>query len=300
MNPSGKYVLRWKGRQTEPHSLGEIQAKLRDHEIGLLHEIYHGGTWMTLDKFIAQMREGSGTRDRSQLQGSPDATGVSTSLKSPPRVSPATPPYVPPAPLVPVPAPAPPQVFSPPLASPAWPGIEASPAQPLFAPSQAPLSANSAPEEVPKNEVLAYAGFWLRYVASGLDSLVMAPLFWGLSFLAAALSHRGEPTIQLGGLAAILVLQILISWLYFALMESFGPQATLGKLALGLVVTDCDGQRLTFGRASGRFFGKIVSGLTLGIGYFLAAFTERKQALHDMMAGCYVLLKLPRSRIYPN
>jgi uncharacterized RDD family membrane protein YckC len=62
-------------------------------------------------------------------------------------------------------------------------------------------------------------------------------------------------------------------------------------MALGLVVTDLDGQRISFGKASGRHFGKIISSLILCIGFIMAGFTERKQALHDIMAGTLVNIK---------
>jgi hypothetical protein len=84
---------------------------------------------------------------------------------------------------------------------------------------------------------------------------------------------------------------ILVPWLYYALCESSAWQATPGKLALGLRVTDECGRRIGVGRATGRFFGKFLSGLILDIGYMLAGWTERKQALHDLMAGCCVVRK---------
>ena len=89
---------------------------------------------------------------------------------------------------------------------------------------------------------------------------------------------------------AILALMI-VGWLYFALMESSVNQATLGKMALGIKVTDLDGNRISFGRATGRYFGKIVSGMILYIGFIMAGFTEKKQALHDIMASCLVVNK---------
>jgi uncharacterized RDD family membrane protein YckC len=83
---------------------------------------------------------------------------------------------------------------------------------------------------------------------------------------------------------------VLGQWLYFAYMESGERQATWGKQVLGVYVTDLAGNRISFGRASGRFFAKIISGLIpLMIGYIMAGFTERKQALHDMIASCLVL-----------
>jgi uncharacterized RDD family membrane protein YckC len=75
-------------------------------------------------------------------------------------------------------------------------------------------------------------------------------------------------------------------------MESSQYQGTFGKMALGLIVTDLEGRPLSFARASGRFFGKIITGMIpFGIGYIMAGFTEKKQALHDMIAGCLVLRK---------
>jgi uncharacterized RDD family membrane protein YckC len=82
--------------------------------------------------------------------------------------------------------------------------------------------------------------------------------------------------------------------LYYSVMESSPWQATLGKRALGLQVTDLQGRRISFGRATGRYFAKIVSGLTLSIGYLMAGFTRRKQALHDIIAECLVVRR-PRS-----
>jgi uncharacterized RDD family membrane protein YckC len=88
------------------------------------------------------------------------------------------------------------------------------------------------------------------------------------------------------------ILAVMVAgWLYFALMESSNKRATLGKMALGLMVTDLEGNKINFGKATGRYFGKIISGIILYIGFFMAGFTERKQALHDMMAGCLVVNK---------
>jgi uncharacterized RDD family membrane protein YckC len=86
-------------------------------------------------------------------------------------------------------------------------------------------------------------------------------------------------------------LGMVAEWLYHALMESSRYQGSLGKMALGIVVTDLSGQRITFGRATGRHFGKIISKLTIYIGYMMAGWTEQKQALHDIMAGCLVIRK---------
>ena len=88
------------------------------------------------------------------------------------------------------------------------------------------------------------------------------------------------------------MLVTMAAWLYWALLESSPWQATLGKKALGLLVTDLQGRRITFARASGRYFGKLLSTIVLGTGYLMAGFTEKKQALHDILAGCLVTRRM--------
>ena len=83
---------------------------------------------------------------------------------------------------------------------------------------------------------------------------------------------------------------VLAGWLYYAYFESSEWQGTVGKKVMNLVVTDLAGNRLTFGRASGRYFARFITKLIpLGIGFILAGITEKKQALHDMIASCLVL-----------
>lgn len=100
-------------------------------------------------------------------------------------------------------------------------------------------------------------------------------------------------------MGTFLIASAIISWLYWGLCESSSWQATLGKKALGLYVTDTDGNRATFGRTSGRFFaGRFIWSIPyLGGMYGLvdaicAGVTARKQAIHDMIAGCLVLRRL--------
>jgi len=87
------------------------------------------------------------------------------------------------------------------------------------------------------------------------------------------------------------VLGILLSWLYYAAMESSKLQATVGKLAIGSIVVGEMNERISFGKASGRYFGKIISSLVLCIGYLMVIFTEHRQGLHDKMAMAYVVDK---------
>jgi uncharacterized RDD family membrane protein YckC len=137
----------------------------------------------------------------------------------------------------------------------------------------------------------AYAGFWLRVVAYIIDAVVMFVAFLPVGFvLAFAMAAAGIEEMALVQLVSFLA-NTAAWWLYFALMESSAKQATLGKMALGLVVTDLQGQRLSFSRATGRYFGMLVSALALCIGFIMCAFTEKKQCLHDIMAGCLVSRK---------
>jgi uncharacterized RDD family membrane protein YckC len=145
-----------------------------------------------------------------------------------------------------------------------------------------------------------YGGFWIRVVATIIDAVIVrAVLFpvkaaFGLGGLAAGgfdgySLHRGFalPYLIFGG-GILVVLTLGASWLYEAFMESSSYQATLGKMIFGMKVTDLYGNRISFARATGRHFGKIVSGLLLCIGFIMVGFTERKQGLHDMMAGTLV------------
>lgn len=120
-----------------------------------------------------------------------------------------------------------------------------------------------------------YAGFWKRFVAYLIDGIILG--------IVAAIFNATMDEAVAGTVGAI------IGWLYFAGMESSSRQATIGKSVLGIYVTDLNGNRISFLRATGRYLGKILSALILMIGYIMAAFTARKQALHDMLASTLVL-----------
>ena len=152
---------------------------------------------------------------------------------------------------------------------------------------------------------MSYAGFWKRFAAFLIDSLLIGAvvgivmmifgvgLFGGMSTIdPQQMDEEMAQTVAAGVIGGIVMFGIIMSaaqWLYFALMESSSKQATLGKMALGIIVTDLNGNPISFGRATGRYFGKILSGIILYIGYLMAGFTEKKQALHDMIAGCLVV-----------
>lgn len=149
------------------------------------------------------------------------------------------------------------------------------------------------------NHPVAYAGFWLRAVAYVLDSLLTGFLV-GVFILGPLMQRAGispeNPWEMLTStnpqVIAMKLLATMASWLYWALLESSAWQATLGKRLLGLQVTDLAGRRISFARASGRHFAKIISGLLFFGGFVMAGFTEKKQALHDLLAGCLVRKKL--------
>jgi len=134
-----------------------------------------------------------------------------------------------------------------------------------------------------------YAGFWKRFFAYILDYVVLAIGLFLVGILAAGLGVDLEDSEIVDTWAGLLA--IAMFWLYYAIMESSPTQATLGKMTLGVKVTDLYGGRISFARASGRFLGKFISSFLLCIGYIMAAFTQKKQALHDIMSGCLVIDK---------
>ncbi len=143
-------------------------------------------------------------------------------------------------------------------------------------------------QEEDKNPVhLRFANFWLRLIALLIDSFLtsvpaaLALLALGIPLVPDALDYESRMKMNLIGIA--------IGWVYYAGFESSAFQATPGKQAMGIFVTDADGYRISFTRATGRYFGKLLSGLLLLLGYIMAAFTKKRQALHDIMAHTLVL-----------
>ncbi|HET7925188.1 MAG TPA: RDD family protein, partial [Rhodanobacteraceae bacterium] len=144
---------------------------------------------------------------------------------------------------------------------------------------------------LPAGETI-HAGFWRRVAAYFIDSFIVGIAAWIVGVvLILGVAATGGVGAMVTATMLNYVVMLAIYWLYFALQESSATQATLGKRAFGLKVTDDRAHRISFGRATGRFFGKFVSSFVLGIGYLLAAFTERKQALHDMMASTFVVFR---------
>ena len=123
---------------------------------------------------------------------------------------------------------------------------------------------------------VVYATFWVRFAASFLDGLIVGI---PMAILNYALFHTFSNYVT----------NLVVGWLYSALQESGPNMATIGKRAMRIKVTDMNGQKISFGQATGRHFGKIISGLILLIGYFMMLWDEKSQTLHDKMAGTLVV-----------
>jgi uncharacterized RDD family membrane protein YckC/DNA-directed RNA polymerase subunit RPC12/RpoP len=150
--------------------------------------------------------------------------------------------------------------------------------------------------ENPNN--LVYAGFWLRFVAWMIDSLILAVptsaivAVCVMQFPNAAWGLLLELTP--GWMYELLILLLL--WPYYSMMESSRFQATFGKILLGLIVTDMNGERVSFGRASGRHWAKVFSSYCVMLGYLMAGFDDKKQAWHDSISSCLVIRRPPDFR----
>ncbi|MAT56365.1 MAG: hypothetical protein CMF23_00175 [Ignavibacteriae bacterium] len=162
-----------------------------------------------------------------------------------------------------------------------------------------------------------YAGFWKRFVAYIIDEIILGlirtifivPVVIFTSFsLAPFFEERYDQNFVLSNFpedlngseiavgfmvfavaVSIILIALISGWLYYAIMESSQKQATFGKIVLSIKVTDVEGNRISFGRASARYFAKILSSIFFYIGYIMAAFTEKKQALHDILSQCLVI-----------
>lgn len=154
-----------------------------------------------------------------------------------------------------------------------------------------------------------YAGFWLRLVALIIDGIIIGIIqaFVAIPILAAIgiTAAGGMESLDMndadnviglvGAIAAAAglywVIATTVQLLYFSFMESSSLQGTVGKMALGIKVTDMQGGKLDLGKAFLRNLCKLISNVTMLIGYIMAGFTEKKQALHDMIAGTLVVKK---------
>ncbi|HEX6805905.1 MAG TPA: RDD family protein [Terriglobales bacterium] len=178
-----------------------------------------------------------------------------------------------------------------------------SSAPPPTAPEVVPQAQGPAAPPMPTQYVAApavrYGGFWIRFVAVIIDALIMGIVVWPVAGILGLMVGVAGGSVQMPDVGIHLVrgvvagaLFLFAGWIYEASLESSSKQATVGKMALGLKVTDEQGRRISFGRATARYFSKILSRMTLMIGYIMAGFTARKQALHDLIAGTLVVRSL--------
>ncbi len=146
---------------------------------------------------------------------------------------------------------------------------------------------------------MPYAGFWIRVGAYLIDTIllyivqiIIAAMF-GVSIGAmSGLGDAGEAAAT--GMATVVsLIMVFLSIAYFVIMESGPWQATLGKKAVGIIVTDENGGRISPLRAIGRYLAKILSALILFIGFIMVAFTDKKQGLHDMICSTLVVKGQP-------
>ena len=167
----------------------------------------------------------------------------------------------------------------PPVAHPPPPFEATGPAASAPAMASAPAVA-SAPAAV------RYGGFWRRFVAWWIDAILLglAAAILQVSMGVDLFENDFTPQLLFSNF-----ISFVIGWLYCALLESGPRQATLGQMVIGIQVTDLAHRRISFARASGRHFAQVISVVILCVGYIMIAFTEKKQGLHDMMAGCLVV-----------
>jgi len=135
----------------------------------------------------------------------------------------------------------------------------------------------------------AYAGFWMRAIALVIDLIVLSLITLPVSVVFPDGTDFSQSTASPDDNILATILYIVIMWIYASTLESSKWQATLGKKALGLRVVDSNGNRVSFARATGRHFAKIISTALLFIGYFMAGWTKQKRALHDMIANTLVI-----------
>jgi uncharacterized RDD family membrane protein YckC len=189
-----------------------------------------------------------------------------------------------------------------PLAS--VPGVRSAPPPPpppgpVEPPPMAPAAIQSAPQRVlPLADTvrpIKYAGFWIRFAGGFVDYIILILpefLFTANPVIIYLWHGSGHATTQADIDAANIigpVLSILFWWIYCSVLLSCPWQATLGMKACGLKIVDHSGKCISFGRATGRYFAEVLSALFCLIGYLMIAWTSKKQGLHDLIAGTFVV-----------
>ncbi len=162
------------------------------------------------------------------------------------------------------------------------------------------MTMNAPNAASPSTISVSYAGFWIRLGAYLIDFVILFAVLFVFGLVAGVvfgINHAVHmtsaspnamptmPAINYTGIVIFYIVEMIGVWLYYAILESSEWRGTIGKKALGLAVTDMNGRRLSFGRATGRYFAKMVSAMVLCVGFIMVAFTGKKQGLHDMMAS---------------
>jgi uncharacterized RDD family membrane protein YckC len=256
------YTVKWKGRTSGPFSLDELRRRFESREIGGMHEVLVDGKWITARAFFRNLQSTEApVVPPGQLSLTPPLLRTDSGAVA----------FFPPPPPPPAPHPSP--------------GLGAS--------------RSVAPEVDPG--LLVYAGFWARATATIIDAAILL----GLPFLVVdTLVRPGFVTREslealslphwIGFASAFLV----ISFFYSAAFESSSLCGTPGKRCLGLLVVAGDGTRIPFFTAALRFACKLVAAVPGFAGLFLAAFSARKQALHDQLTATFVCARYPGERIF--
>jgi uncharacterized RDD family membrane protein YckC len=267
------YPVKWKGQNSGPYSIDELRRKFEDREIGAMHEVFVDGNWVTLRAFFRRH-----PAPVVQATPPPDIQAMPQPLSPPAYREPGT--------LSPMPVSM----------------AHVSPIKDIaygHATGSDELSGRWPPDE---SASLVFAGFWMRVMALLIDVilLIAAPV-WLLDFylereILTIEAIRSLPPEQWGIFAAV---SLPCAWLYSAIFESSPMQATIGKCWVGLVVISTVGERISFANASLRFLAKLGSVSMCLAGFFLAAFTPRKQTFHDVMAHTVVCLRITSDGFFP-
>lgn len=300
MSEDQQYYLRWRGRITGPYELAELR-RLKSHgELSKLHDVStdqmtwsrcgsmpelwpHGGSTppaASAPSSAGAIAERSGdaeTRQVAERYYLSQGHGVSGPYPSQIIVDMIQRALITPEDLV-----------SAETTPDEWVTVDGCELFGRFFLERPPANANMGRPEV------RYAGFWRRLVAYAVDTVILLLFLFTFNFILALCfvptQFVWQPELWIPILwLSQLAFDLVIVWFYAAFMESSARQATLGKMATGIVVTDLAGNRISFWRATGRFFGKAISTMIAFFGYLMIAFTAKRQALHDIMAGTLVV-----------
>lgn len=178
--------------------------------------------------------------------------------------------------------------------------VDRAPAAAQASPYAAPMTAVGGYAGAAHGGEVVYAGFWKRFAAYVIDSILVGIVGFILQMIIAGAMFGGmaamsDPSQMFAtgagilGLLLMYVSPLVLGAVYFGFFHASANQASLGKMAVGIKVTDDAGEHISFWRGFGRYFGLILSSLPLGIGLIIAGFTDRKRALHDMICSTLVV-----------